>query len=437
MRRPTVVLLSLIALLSVLCGTAVATGNHPPLADAGLDQSVERGTTVHLDANGSRDPDGTISSVEWSIQSPDGTTRTPTCPTCVQTTFTPSETGQYNVTLVVTDDAGATRSDTLHVKVSSASGPSVSLSAPAAVPVGSEQNLQATATAGNASLRTFAWVLNGSTQDQTQLSGTSETATVSQSFDSPGSVSVRAVVYDAAGHRATANQTVQVVDSSGGGGVPSANRCPGGTSNYYNSNNEHKGCTTGSSMTIDDTVVDVDGKPGVWMYVNSELTKVVTEESADKLSRDGRGDVFSREVINQEAEEVEQEKQEEWTNNNRNDNSDDSGSSSDNGGSDNDSGGSDDDDANDGAAHRGATPPRVSDDMDDDDGGDNGNVKDNDNFGSDHDFSYNPASRSSSTGDSDSSSDGSSSNSDDSGSSSDEDDDDGGGFFGGIFDGIF
>ncbi|WP_242493370.1 PKD domain-containing protein, partial [Haloarcula hispanica] len=135
MQRMTTLVVSVLALSALLGGTAVAAENQPPLADAGLDQSVEREMSVQLDANGSRDPDGTIESVEWSIETPDGATRTPDCQTCVQTTFSPAETGQYNVTVTVTDNDSVSRSDTLHVDVVAAGGPSVSMSAPPAVPV--------------------------------------------------------------------------------------------------------------------------------------------------------------------------------------------------------------------------------------------------------------------------------------------------------------
>jgi hypothetical protein len=42
--------------------------NEPPLADAGLDQTVDRGATVLLDGTGSRDPDGEIVSYQWTVR---------------------------------------------------------------------------------------------------------------------------------------------------------------------------------------------------------------------------------------------------------------------------------------------------------------------------------------------------------------------------------
>jgi hypothetical protein len=122
-------LLVVVALLA-LSGVAVGEGNEPPLADAGLDQQATAGETVRLDATGSRDPDGNVTGYDWSIEMPGGGTTTPDCGTCGTTSFRPETPGQYNVTITVTDDDGATRTDTLYVEVDPAPGPSVSLSGP-------------------------------------------------------------------------------------------------------------------------------------------------------------------------------------------------------------------------------------------------------------------------------------------------------------------
>ncbi|RLM97163.1 PKD domain-containing protein [Haloarcula sp. Atlit-7R] len=298
MQRMTTLVVSVLALSALLCGTAMATENQPPLADAGLDQSVERGTSVQLDANGSRDPDGTVESFEWTIEAPDGTARTPDCLTCAKTTFSPAETGQYNVTVAVTDDDGASRSDTLHVDVVAAGGPSVSVSAPSAVPVGLQRNLTANVTAGDADLRTLAWVVNGTAQNQTRLAGENGSSTITHTFNESGSVSVRAVAYDAAGGRGVANRSIQVAGSSGTGSSAGGNNCPGGSGNYY-VDGENMGCTS-AAMTIEDTIVDTDGRDGLWLYVDNELTKIIEEENMNKYSEDGYGGTFSEETIDEQ-----------------------------------------------------------------------------------------------------------------------------------------
>ena len=57
---------------SILAPSVALGGSGPPLADAGLDQDVEQGTTVLLDGTGSRDPDGRIDAYRWRIETPAG-----------------------------------------------------------------------------------------------------------------------------------------------------------------------------------------------------------------------------------------------------------------------------------------------------------------------------------------------------------------------------
>lgn len=115
MRR---ILIVLIIVLCVTVGPASAlVENEKPLADAGLDQTVEQGTTVVLDATGSRDPDGTIVAYEWTIETPRDRVITPAEATQPRTTFRATEPGLYRVTITVTDDDGLSTSDTLYVTV--------------------------------------------------------------------------------------------------------------------------------------------------------------------------------------------------------------------------------------------------------------------------------------------------------------------------------
>ena len=119
----------LFAVALALAGSVagVAAANSGPLADAGLDQEVESGTTVHLDATGSSHPDGSIDDYEWSIETPDGRQRRPACRDCARTEFTPTDPGRYDVTVTVADADGRADSDTLFVSPSSSTvGPASS-----------------------------------------------------------------------------------------------------------------------------------------------------------------------------------------------------------------------------------------------------------------------------------------------------------------------
>ena len=104
------------------------TGNQPPVANAGVDQSVtdsdgDGSQGVTLNGSASSDSDGTISSYVWK----EGTTQ-------IATGATPAVTlgvGSHSITLTVTDDAGATATDTVLVTVQGSTPPgSFSLIAP-------------------------------------------------------------------------------------------------------------------------------------------------------------------------------------------------------------------------------------------------------------------------------------------------------------------
>ena len=116
-RKVFALVLTVVMLFSAVApaGALGTSTGEAPLADAGLDQRVTAGTTVTLDATGSRDPDGRIVDYRWRIETPDGRIVTPTPPNRGRTGFTVTTPGQYNVTVTVTDDDGNVASDTLYI----------------------------------------------------------------------------------------------------------------------------------------------------------------------------------------------------------------------------------------------------------------------------------------------------------------------------------
>jgi PKD repeat protein len=85
--------------------------NQPPLADADPNtQTIIIGGTASFDASNSNDPDGTIVSFEWDFG--DGNSGVGETPSHVYATH-----GVFTVTLTVTDDNGATDTDTCEVTV--------------------------------------------------------------------------------------------------------------------------------------------------------------------------------------------------------------------------------------------------------------------------------------------------------------------------------
>jgi len=219
---------TVLAVLVVLAGVAGATSpntpdlvdNERPLADAGLDQDVDRGATVLLDGTGSRDPDGRIVEYEWSITRPGGTTTEPDCVDCPRTRFVPNATGQFAVTLTVTDDEGATATDTLYVDVSPGKPPTVELTGPSRVSRNRPATYVADAEPGTAPLDRVVWRIDGRTIATQDIDDTS-TVTRPIAIPSVGSHRVTATVHDRDGQTAVDEHAVDIeADSDDGGDGP-------------------------------------------------------------------------------------------------------------------------------------------------------------------------------------------------------------------------
>jgi hypothetical protein len=192
---------------------SAATGgdddNEAPLAEAGLDQQVSVNATVYLDATGSRDPDGTIQSYEWSIERPDGNHTSPACADCARTNFQVRMNGTYAVTVTVTDDDGATSSDTLYVQANAVEGPTVELSGPVTVSPGANATYTATATAGASPLTKIEWRRNRSELADRAIDGESATDELTVGL-APGNHSLTARVTSEMGRTDTATLLVTV-----------------------------------------------------------------------------------------------------------------------------------------------------------------------------------------------------------------------------------
>ncbi|MCY9828544.1 glycosyl hydrolase family 18 protein [Vibrio chagasii] len=101
-----------------LAGGTTDPVNRKPTAAAGADQSVEGPASVSLDGSASKDSDGTIASYAWSQVS--GTAVTLTNPNAAVASFDVVEVTQQETltfSLTVTDNEGATSTDTVVVTV--------------------------------------------------------------------------------------------------------------------------------------------------------------------------------------------------------------------------------------------------------------------------------------------------------------------------------
>jgi PKD repeat protein len=101
--------------------TLVSTGgagNSPPVADAGGSYEGAVDVAVQFDGSGSSDRDGSIETYKWDFG--DGKTAQGKKPQHVY-----ANAGKYNVTLKVTDDAGAKDSDSTNADIGATSQPPV------------------------------------------------------------------------------------------------------------------------------------------------------------------------------------------------------------------------------------------------------------------------------------------------------------------------
>jgi hypothetical protein len=79
-------------------------GNHPPIANAGPDQTKALESIVHLDGSGSTDQDGQLLSFVWSfVTRPAGSTAELDAPTSVKPSFIIDRAGSYRLQLIVND----------------------------------------------------------------------------------------------------------------------------------------------------------------------------------------------------------------------------------------------------------------------------------------------------------------------------------------------
>ena len=99
--------------------------NNAPIADAGVDQTVDVNTQVTLDGTNSSDPDNDGLTYAWSLTGPQASSATLTSPSSAVTSFTPDAAGEYTATLTVSD---GTDDDTDQVVITAGAASSIEIS---------------------------------------------------------------------------------------------------------------------------------------------------------------------------------------------------------------------------------------------------------------------------------------------------------------------
>ncbi|HEU4687167.1 MAG TPA: PKD domain-containing protein, partial [Vicinamibacterales bacterium] len=158
--------------------------NTPPTANAGADQLVLTSAAVSLSGASSSDPDGTIATFAWTQTA--GPPVTLSSSSTAATSFTaPAAATSLTFQLGVTDNAGATRTDTVVVEVNAP--PIANAGADQSVKTGASVTLSGSGSDPNGTIASYAW---------TQTSGTPVTLTgantATPTFTAPASAATLA-----------------------------------------------------------------------------------------------------------------------------------------------------------------------------------------------------------------------------------------------------
>jgi hypothetical protein len=241
---------------------------------ASISTSVSQGT-ITVDGSGSTDPDGSITSYNWTLKRSGAVVSTATG---TATTFT-VDGGDYTVELVVGDDRGATDATQTSVTV-----PSVDASPCAGFSYTTSGNVvSATSTASDPdgdidTIEWYAQTVGGS------VSGTGTGQTFSHEFSIYGSWDVRQVVTDSAGN--TDEITGRIDIPSSGASTSGQYGCDSGNDDGGSGGN---GGDNGGNGDDDNGGVDTNEPPNVAFDISTDGTTV----TAVSQSSDPDGQIVS------------------------------------------------------------------------------------------------------------------------------------------------
>ncbi len=189
----------------------VTPTNHAPVANAGVDQTVETGQTIVLDGGGSSDPDGDPLSYQWTLSAkPAGSAAVLAGAATVRPSLTTDVTGVYIARLVVSDNKGGSASATVTITATAVNHPpTVSVQgSPVSGVVPLSVTFTATASDPDGDALMYAWAFG----DGTSATGA---ATQTHTYQTAGAYTATITVFDGRAS-ATANAPVRVAAPSEG-----------------------------------------------------------------------------------------------------------------------------------------------------------------------------------------------------------------------------
>ena len=173
--------------------------NRAPMADAGINQSLQTGAVVQLDGSGSSDPDGDPLLYAWQLTRPEGSAAALSDPVSISPTFTADVAGTYTAALRVSDDKAASSQDGVEIVASDPgvnSPPVADAGSPQTVDVGQPVTLDGGDSAdAEGDPLTYLWILSAPAGSAAVLSDAG-TRTPSFTPDAAGTYTATLTVSD-------------------------------------------------------------------------------------------------------------------------------------------------------------------------------------------------------------------------------------------------
>ncbi|MCK5923235.1 MAG: hypothetical protein KAG66_20005, partial [Methylococcales bacterium] len=174
-----------------------ATGNEPPVADAGPDQNVSLGATVDLDGAASSDPDGDTLSYAWTLTSiPAGSTATLSDATIAMPTFVADMPGSYTAQLIVNDGVVDSAPDAVIISTAN-QAPLANAGPDASTAVGDSVSLDGSASSDpDGDTLSYSWSFTDIPVGSTATLSDTSIEAPTFAADLPGSYTVQLIVND-------------------------------------------------------------------------------------------------------------------------------------------------------------------------------------------------------------------------------------------------